>query len=89
MARSRKSVPLRLDPAVYEAIARWAHDDLRSVNAHIEVMLREQLRQAGRLPKNAGEIPKPGRPPKKAADDTVGGLGAPSRPGATSRDGED
>lgn len=58
----RKQVPLRLDPAVYEAIARWAADEARSTNAQIEVMLREQLRRAGRLPKNLGEIPRPGRP---------------------------
>lgn len=63
---ARKNVPLRIDPAVYEAIARWAADDLRSVNAQIEVMLREQLRAAGRLPKDAGALPKRGRPRKDA-----------------------
>ena len=62
---ARKHVPLRIDPAVYDAIARWAHDDLRSVNAQIEVMLRAQLRRAGRLPKSTGELPRRGRPPKK------------------------
>lgn len=61
---ARKNVPLRIDPAVYEAIARWAADDLRSVNSQIEVMLREQLRQAGRLPKDAGDLPRRGRPKK-------------------------
>lgn len=60
----RKSIPLRIDPAVAEAIARWAHDEARSVTAQIEVMLRDQLRKAGRLPKNVGEIPRPGRPQK-------------------------
>ena len=59
---ARKQVPLRLDPAVYHAIARWAGDEARSTNAQIEMMLRDQLRRAGRLPKNIGEIPKPGRP---------------------------
>ena len=58
----RKNVPLRLDPAIYDAIARWAGDNMRSVNAQIEVMLRENLRKAGRLPKDTGEIPKRGRP---------------------------
>lgn len=62
---ARKNVPLRIDPAVYEAITRWAADDLRSVNAQIEVMLREQLRAAGRLPKVTGELPKRGRPRKE------------------------
>lgn len=59
---ARKQVPLRLDPAVYDAIAKWAADESRSTNAQIEMMLREQLRKAGRLPKNIGDIPKPGRP---------------------------
>ena len=36
----RKQVLLRLDPAVHEALARWASDDLRSVNAQIEMILR-------------------------------------------------
>lgn len=59
---ARKQVPLRLDPAVYDAIAKWAADEARSTNAQIEMMLREQLRKVGRLPKNIGDIPKPGRP---------------------------
>ncbi len=45
----RKHVLLRLDPEVYEAFARWAADDLRSVNAHIEYVLRRALLAAGRL----------------------------------------
>jgi hypothetical protein len=45
----RKRVLLRLDPDVYEGIARWAADDLRSVNAQIEYALRRALRAAGRL----------------------------------------
>ncbi|MEV4103971.1 hypothetical protein AB0J42_27270 [Nonomuraea sp. NPDC049649] len=44
----RKKLLLRLDPAVYEAIAKWAADDLRSVNAQIEYALRLALKQAGR-----------------------------------------
>ncbi|MGN0096231.1 MAG: hypothetical protein ACI38U_09215 [Corynebacterium sp.] len=70
---ARKNVPLRIDPAVYDAIARWAHDDLRSVNAQIEVMLRDQLRRAGRLPKTTGELPRRGRPPRRSgpAPDTT------------------
>ncbi|GAB3700186.1 Arc family DNA-binding protein [Corynebacterium nasicanis] len=61
---SRKNLPLRLDPAVHEAIARWARDETRSVNAQIELMLRDALRRAGRLPRHVGELPKRGRPPK-------------------------
>jgi hypothetical protein len=44
----RKKVLLRLDPAVYEAIAKWAADDLRSVNAQLEYALRLALKGAGR-----------------------------------------
>jgi len=45
----RKRVLLRLDPEIYEGIARWAADDLRSVNAQIEYALRRALHAAGRL----------------------------------------
>ena len=52
----RKRLLLRLDPDVYERIARWAADDLRSVNAQIEYALRRALRAAGRLgPDTSGE----------------------------------
>jgi hypothetical protein len=47
----RKKLLLRLDPAVYDAVARWAADDLRSVNAQIEFALRQALKAAGRKPK--------------------------------------
>jgi hypothetical protein len=49
----RKKLLLRLDPAVYDAIARWAADDLRSVNAQIEYALRQALRDAGRAPRRS------------------------------------
>jgi len=45
----RKTFPLRLDPAVFEALQRWADSDLRSLNAQIEFLLRRSLQQAGRL----------------------------------------
>lgn len=45
----RKSALLRLDPAVHEALAKWAADDLRSFNAHVEWLLRRALAEAGRL----------------------------------------
>lgn len=60
----RKSLLLRLDPAVYDALARWAADDLRSANAQIEFLLRRALAEAGRLPKGAGRLPRRGRPPR-------------------------
>ncbi|MGH9661351.1 MAG: hypothetical protein ACRD96_22585 [Bryobacteraceae bacterium] len=46
----RKAFPLRLDPAVHDALQRWAGAELRSVNAQIEFLLRRALQQAGRLP---------------------------------------
>ena len=46
----RKSVLLRLDPAVHDALARWAADEMRSTNAQIEFLLRRALADAGRLP---------------------------------------
>jgi len=45
----RKNFPLRLDPAVFDALQRWAAADLRSLNAQIEFVLRRALREAGRL----------------------------------------
>jgi len=45
---AKKSFLLRIDPKLYEALERWAADELRSVNAHIEYLLREALRKSGR-----------------------------------------
>ena len=44
----RKSFLLRIDPAVLLGVQRWANDDLRSLNAQIEFLLRRALREAGR-----------------------------------------
>jgi hypothetical protein len=60
----RKSVLLRLDPAVHDALARWAGDELRSTNAQIEFLLRRALGDAGRMPSQAGKMRRPGRPPR-------------------------
>ncbi|MFB3853038.1 MAG: hypothetical protein ACE148_04360 [Vicinamibacterales bacterium] len=46
---ARKPFLLRIDAAVLEALQRWANDDLRSLNAQIEFLLRQSLRSAGRL----------------------------------------
>ena len=64
----RKSILLRLDPAVHDALARWAGAELRSTNAQIEYLLRKALQAEGRLPTDAGRMRRPGRP-RKAADD--------------------
>ena len=45
----RKQYPLRVDPEIWEAVERWAADDLRSVNAQVEFILRRALKEAGRL----------------------------------------
>jgi len=49
----KKAYPLRMSAQVLDAVQRWADDDLRSVNAQIEYLLREALRKNGRLPKAA------------------------------------
>jgi hypothetical protein len=64
MASERKQLLLRLDPAVHDALARWAADELRSTNAHIEFLLRRALAAAGRLPGDVGDMRRPGRPSK-------------------------
>ncbi|HXB50379.1 MAG TPA: hypothetical protein VNW50_21685 [Streptosporangiaceae bacterium] len=58
----RKGILLRLDPAVHDALARWASDELRSTNAQIEFLLRRALAEAGRLPTHARQMRRPGRP---------------------------
>ncbi|MER6677127.1 hypothetical protein [Streptomyces sp. NPDC000983] len=68
----RKQVLLRLDPAVHEALARWAGEELRSANAQIEFLLRKALADAGRLPGRTGPIPRRGRPPAKRPDPPEG-----------------
>ena len=45
----RKNFPLRLERRLHAALEKWAADELRSVNAQIEYLLREALKQAGRL----------------------------------------
>ena len=62
----RKGVLLRLDPAVHDALARWAADELRSTNAQIEFLLRRALADAGRMPGQAEKMHRPGRPPREA-----------------------
>ena len=61
----RRQVLLRLDPAVHDALTRWAGDELRSVNAQIELLLRRALTEEGRMPKQAAPLPRRGRPRKE------------------------
>jgi hypothetical protein len=48
---ARKAFALRIDEKILSAMTRWSNDDLRSLNAQIEFVLREALRKNGRLPK--------------------------------------
>jgi hypothetical protein len=56
----RKPFLLRLDPVVHDALQRWAGDDLRSLNAQIEFLLRRVLDEAGRLPRDSAARPRKG-----------------------------
>jgi hypothetical protein len=64
----RKVKLLRLDQDLYDALERWAADDLRSVNAQIEFLLRESLRRAGRLPSDPTGAPLRGSPDPSGPD---------------------
>jgi hypothetical protein len=90
MVTERKRILLRLDPAVYDALVRWAGDELRSTTAQIEFVLRRALGQVGRLPGDVGELPRRGRPPRvdstaestaeSTADGDEAGHAAPDEP---------
>lgn len=62
---AKKAFALRLDPALHDAIQRLADAELRSVNAEIEVLLREALARRGVRPARS-EVPRRGRPPGTA-----------------------
>jgi hypothetical protein len=49
---AKKKFLLRVDPKLYDALERWADDEFRSVNAHIEYILRNAVKESGRLPSN-------------------------------------
>ena len=82
----RKPILLRLDPAVYDALAKWAADELRSTNAQIEMVLRRSLAEAGRLPARLSPLRGPGRPRKSGTPpgdpDTPGSPDPPGSPDA-------
>jgi hypothetical protein len=65
--RERKKLLLRLDPAVHDALAAWAADELRSTNAQIELILRRALAETGRLPSRVSPLRRPGRPRKESS----------------------
>jgi hypothetical protein len=83
MADSKRFL-LRLDPDLFEALRRWADDDLRSINGQIEFLLTDQARRAGRLPA------KRARPPRQieedmAAPESIGALGEVDEPEVPAR----
>jgi len=75
--RGRRQVLLRLDPAVHDALMRWADSEFRSVNAQIDLLLRKALTEAGRMPKNAGPSPRRGRPRSAGAEPSDDQRSAP------------
>lgn len=56
----KKAIPLRINEDIWKAMRRWSDDELRSLNAQIEYVLREALRQAGRLQQDRSEGSKRG-----------------------------
>ncbi len=67
MMAARKQYPLRIDPEIWGAVERWAEDDMRSANGQVEWILRQALRQAGRLPKGEKGAPQEGKPSPESA----------------------
>lgn len=60
MAEPKKQVPLRLSPALYEALAAWAEDDFRSLNGQIEYLLTQCVREKRKV-----RLPAPDTTQKK------------------------
>jgi hypothetical protein len=56
----KKAIPLRINEETWKAMRRWSDDELRSLNAQIEYVLRDALRRAGRLPVEHGDHPDRG-----------------------------
>ena len=59
----RKAFLLRMDPAVLDAVQRWANDDLRSLNGQIEFLLRRVLKESGRAVGTADRTQSASAPP--------------------------
>ena len=56
---AKKAFPLRISDDIWQAVRRWSDDELRSVNAQIEYILRDALRKAGRLPSSGDQNKEP------------------------------
>jgi hypothetical protein len=66
---------LRLDPRLFDALRRWANEDLRSINAQIEYLLTDAARRAGRLPSKP--VPRPRASTSTDGDTAPGDYDAP------------
>jgi hypothetical protein len=55
----KKSFLLRIDREVLDALQQWASDDLRSLNGHLEFLLRDALKRAKRVPKRSASDARP------------------------------
>ncbi|MFQ3649634.1 MAG: toxin-antitoxin system HicB family antitoxin [Gemmataceae bacterium] len=62
---ARKAFLLRLDPALHQALQRWAEEELRSLNGQIEYLLRQAVQRRTRLPPETPEPPGPTEPPSQ------------------------
>lgn len=69
---TRKPFLLRIDKKTFEALRRWADEDLRSVNGQVEFLLRRALADAGRLPGQKPKRPSTSPDPLKAPGTTMG-----------------
>ena len=58
---AKKAFPLRISDDIFQAVRRWSDDELRSVNAQIEYVLRDALRKAGRLSQTSNERGQAGK----------------------------
>jgi hypothetical protein len=70
----RRAFLLRVDPDLLDSVQRWANDDLRSLNAQIEFLLRRALQDSGRV-KTEG-YPSSSKPSSLAGSNRVGGRNA-------------
>ncbi len=73
MAKARKSFLLRVDPKLHDALRRWADDELRSLNAQVESLLRQAVHKAGRLAQEPEEPPESGSGSSGGSEDDRGG----------------
>jgi hypothetical protein len=84
MAESKRFL-LRLDPGLFEALRRWADEDLRSINAQIEYLLTDQARRAGRLPSKRSRGSRPSDADMAASEELLAELEETEAPKGSQR----